>query len=29
MEGVNKVGLVLNCDKRVLSIDSKRHMNFE
>ena len=29
MEGVNKVGLVLNYDKRVLSIDSKRHMNFE
>ena len=29
MEGVNKVGLVLNYDKRVLSIDSEKPMNFE
>ena len=29
MEGVNKVGLVFNYDKRVRSIDLKKHMNFE
>ena len=29
MEGVHKVGLVLNYDKRVLSIDSEKPMNFE
>ena len=29
MEGVNKVGLVFNYDKRVRSIDSKKNTNFE